>query len=223
MTARATEVVGAVLAGGRSQRLGRDKVHVVLAGRSLLSRSIGLLAFSGITEVVVVGRAPADLRPLDGIGPAGSVTVRAIADDHPGQGPLGGIATMLGALAATPQHDATAVLAIAVDLPLLTAEVLGTLLAAHRDAAPGVDVVVAATDRREPLCAIWNPSAAPVVRGRFDAGERAVHRVLDSLTVVEVHVDPSRFTDVDTPEQLATLARHADVVAGEPGADRPLR
>ena len=65
------------------------------------------------------------------------------------------------------------------------------------DAAPDADVAVPVVDgRREPLHAAWRTSALD----RIDPGERAVHAVLDSLRIVEVHdLDPAAFRNVNRP------------------------
>ena len=97
---------GAVLCGGGSRRMGRDKAVIVVAGETLLARAARTL--SGVfDEVLVVGREA----PPPGLPPH----VRALADERPGLGPLGGIATALAAAG----HEW--VFVCACDMPLLDA------------------------------------------------------------------------------------------------------
>jgi len=52
---RVEGATGAVLCGGESRRMGRDKAGVVLAGETLLARAVRTLA-EVFDEVLVVGR-----------------------------------------------------------------------------------------------------------------------------------------------------------------------
>jgi molybdenum cofactor guanylyltransferase len=71
-------VLGAVLTGGASTRMGRDKAAVVVEGSPMAVRVADALRAGGAREVVCVG------------GDAGD-----IPDAFPGEGPLGGIITAL--------------------------------------------------------------------------------------------------------------------------------
>ena len=90
---------GAVLCGGDSRRMGRDKAGAVLAGETLLARAVRTLA-EVFDEVLVVGCDGLDFDP-----PA---HVRAVPDERPGLGPVGGIATALAAA----RHDWVFVLSL---------------------------------------------------------------------------------------------------------------
>lgn len=94
---------GAVLAGGRSSRMGRDKASVELNGRTLLQRSIDLLA-PHVDDILVIGDPAAHADAL-------ALTIR---DEQPGMGPLGGLVTAL-------QHARhELIVVVACDMPGLT-------------------------------------------------------------------------------------------------------
>ncbi len=95
-------VTGAVLAGGNSARMGRDKASIVVDGVSLLERAKRVLA-EVCDEVIVVGGVFADVKDL-GDGPV--IAIRALRDAKP--------------------H--TRLLIIAVDQPRLNASILTHLL-----------------------------------------------------------------------------------------------
>ncbi len=175
-------MLGAVLTGGRSSRMGRDKATIEIAGRMMVDH-VGTALAAVCNDVVAIG--PSQL--------AGSL--RAVADRHPGEGPLGGVLTALSS--ATAAHEWVVV--VACDLPWVDAATVRPLIAAT---APDIDVVAARTDHLEPLCAVWNVSALDAVRQRFEGGERAVHRVLDALRVVTVDVEPAKLRNVNTPADL---------------------
>jgi molybdopterin-guanine dinucleotide biosynthesis protein A len=75
------------------------------------------------------------------------------------------------------------------------------LLLAHRGRLD-LDVVMARSDRAEPLCALWWPSAVHLLERRFAAGERAIHRAIDGLRLVEVAVSAGAVRNVNTPTDL---------------------
>ena len=163
--------------------MGRDKALVEVDGSPMAHRVAGALRLAGCSRVVAVG--PAYL----GVG------LEVLADDHPGEGPLGAILTALRAASQRP------VIVVACDLAWLDAATIVALL----DAAAGdptADVVVGRTDRIEPLCALWQPSSAAHLEAAFARGERAVHRVLDGLARIEVTVDPMALRNVNSPDDL---------------------
>jgi molybdenum cofactor guanylyltransferase len=177
---------GVVLTGGASRRMGRTKALVEVDGAPMATSVAAALRSAGCTSVVALGGDPEELMPLD---------VPVVPDDHPGEGPLGGIATALRLFGAAD------VLVVACDLPFLGTDELGRLVDGarrHGDA----DVVVAWSGRREPTCALWRPSARAVVATAFDGGERAVHAVLDTLAVVEVELPAAALRNINAPTDL---------------------
>jgi len=184
-------VAGAVLAGGHSRRMGRTKALIDLDGRAMGDRVIDALRAVGADPVILVGGDADDLAPLD---------APVVADRYPGEGPVGGVLSGLDHLAGLDAVDA--VLIMACDLADVTADVLWPLL----DAAAGdahSRVWVAATDRMEPMCALWSLAARGTVRERFVAGERALHRVIAELPHTTVTVDAGALRNVNRPEDLA--------------------
>lgn len=178
-------VSGAVLTGGASRRMGRDKAMLPVDGIEMARRVADALAQSGCDPVVAIGGDGASLADIG---------LRTVADEWPGEGPLGAIIVAL--------RDATGpVLVVACDLPWLDAGTLGRLLAVAT-AAPTADVVHAAGDRPEPLCALWRPSALRVLEAVFSAGERAVHIAIAQLNAVACPVDAVAVTNINRPEDL---------------------
>lgn len=78
---------GAVLCGGASRRMGRDKALIPVDGRTLAGRVADALDAAGASPVVAVG---GDLAALRAEG------LTAVPDAMPGAGPLAGIVTALG-------------------------------------------------------------------------------------------------------------------------------
>lgn len=166
--------------------MGRDKALLPVAGEALAARTARLLGAAGAAPVVAIG----------GDGPAlAAVGVEVVADRWPGEGPLGGLLTALR------WSPARWVLVVACDMPWLTAATLEAIVTAD----PGdAEVVMAFSDRLEPLCARWDAErAAPVLQGAWDAGERAVRHAVRGLRVRRIELpDPSVVRDVDLPSDL---------------------
>ncbi len=171
--------------------MGRDKALIEIDGVALVERISAILLEAGCCRVVAVG--PRRL----------AAAVPHVDDRHPGEGPLGGILT---AIAAASSSAADAVLVVACDLVDLDPATVSTLLEAadplivsSRSAA---DAVVARSTRLEPLCAVWSLGCAVVLQRHFDSGERAVHRALDGVSVIEVAVTADVVRNVNTLDDL---------------------
>lgn len=157
----------AVLAGGESRRMGRDKAWVDFHGRPLVEHVVERLeGFSD--DVFVVAKDPL---PFEEAG------LRVVADEVDEQTPLAGIAAALRA--ARNQW----VLVVGCDMPFVSAAVGRMLLRRAEE----VDVVVPVrASRLEPLHAVWGAGALDAIQEALEAGERAVIDVLDRLEVAEV-------------------------------------
>lgn len=151
----------AILAGGRSTRMGCDKALLVFEGRTLLARQVDLAWTLGPQAVYVAGRTPAEL---------GDLKAHGLPDAHPGQGPLGGLATVL----ATTQS--AQVLLLAVDLPMLTREFLLRLV---RQCTVGVGVVPRTARGWEPTVAIFPREMGSDVSRAVTDGRRALHSLVE--------------------------------------------
>jgi FdhD protein len=201
-------VTAAVMAGGRSMRMGVDKTLLPVDGETLLARVVD--AVSAVCEhtVVVTNRA-------EQIAEAGLPTdTPVLIDEVSYQGPLGGLVT---ALKGAPDDW---VLAVAADVPWLEPEVIRALW----DARDGAQVVVAVTEKGvEPLLALYHRDCLPVARRVLASGRRRLVAMFPELTVVELPLETLRAADptlrslvnVNTPEDLAEV-READFDSAAP-------
>lgn len=211
-------VAVAVLAGGGSRRMGRDKAAIEVEGRTLLERA---LAAAG--QVASPG-APVHVIGTSG-SPASAARGRWVQDRRPGQGPLAGLETAL-----TVADDAAAVLVVAVDHPWLAPAVLARLVETLLASPEGVDGVVLGTaDGPQPLLGAYRPEARARIGALLDAGVRRLQSVRDALHLEVLPearwrpLDPLGATavDVDDPEGLAAAVRwHERATARIPDTDR---
>ena len=182
----------AILAGGKSSRMGRDKALIPLDGQSLVSRSARLLETLFERVVVVSNSEPV----------AQAAGLPRIADAHQNKGPLAGIEAAL-------RHFGEPTLFVACDCPFLNAGFLAFL----REGWQGdLDALVPQSDNGiEPLHAIWSPSGLPAIENALEQ-ERppSLRYVLEGLRVQFVSVEEARrfddslsmFENWNAPEDL---------------------
>ncbi len=181
-------LLGAVLAGGMSRRLGRDKAAEVVGDVPLLERAV-LALKTTCSDVVIVSSRPDT--------PAGAWT--RIPDARQPCGPLGGIEAALDH-AALLGYDGAFVLAC--DLPLVDSKVIETVAAALGSADASAPTRVGRPDF-EPLCAAYRVSCRATLRTLLDSGIRATHTLFERLDGERVEVDGDVFLNVNTEADLA--------------------
>ncbi len=196
-----------VLTGGRSSRLNSvPKSEFVVDDATLLDRTLG--AAKNAHRIAVVG-----LEPLTDL-PAGVVLVR---EEPPFSGPVAAIAAGIAALTASTDDaadgESDAFLVLACDMPHIRHAVPSLL--AGLDAAPLVDGAIAIDDggRRQPLAAVYRThaliAALEAASGSTQGGGQlaglAMFRLLDHLTLVDIHVPHDATADVDTWDDAVRL------------------
>jgi molybdopterin-guanine dinucleotide biosynthesis protein A len=165
--------------------MGTDKAFIEVGGRPLVLRVVETLRSAGADPVAAIG---GDLDRLRALG------VDAYPDREAGQGPLGGIVTALEVL------DAEIVFVAACDLIALSDEAVREVLDAM---TPDADAVVPRSDRLEPLLAAYRHRCLPHLRDELEGGERAPHRAVEGLAVVQVRLhDANALRDADSPGDL---------------------
>lgn len=183
----------AIMAGGKSKRMGQDKAWIELDGEPLIKRVADVLA-QVADEVIVVANDPR----------YGSLGLRVVKDRYPQGGALGGIATGVAAAA----HDT--VLVAACDMPFLSAD-LWRLLIGHIGAA---DVVIPRIGGEyETLHALYTKACLPHMARALAENRLRVIAFFDQVRVMAIEepelraVDPAlrSFTNVNTPEELASV------------------
>ena len=185
-------VAGAVLTGGASRRMGRDKSLVEIDGTPMAARAISALRESGADPIVLVGGDADSLRRFD---------VDVVADRWPGEGPLAAVAT---ALTADPLAVADVVVIVATDQPWL----VGTELAALVDAVVADPAAVGAVADRgqgrfDGLPGAWRRLLGPAVVAAVETGHRRLDHLLALGPVLTVRpADPDALADVDEPPDL---------------------
>ncbi|HET8813352.1 MAG TPA: molybdenum cofactor guanylyltransferase [Solirubrobacterales bacterium] len=174
----------AILAGGRSQRMGEPKPCVELGGKPLISYPIAAAQAAGL-ESWIVAKGNSEL-------PSSDCPV-LIEPDEP-RHPLLGVVTALRAARPAP------VIALGADMPFLTAELLSRLGAAETTAA------VEAEGRLQPLLARYDSGALEPLERALAAGEPAT-AALKGLDPEVIEVEGLACFNVNSPTDLERAER----------------
>ncbi len=173
--------------GGRSSRMGRDKASLPFRG-GVLVQHVANAVQQAAGSVVLVGSP----------GKLGAVGYPILPDIYPGEGPLGGILTVL-------QHSrADWNLIVACDMPALTADFLGGLLCAAEASEADAFVPRGPSSRLEPLCAVYHQRSRGALYQAFAEGTRKITRAFAALRIAEIRIDEIMpLQNVNTPEDWA--------------------
>lgn len=153
---------GLVLMGGQSTRMGRDKSGIVYHGQPQRDHLTELLSPFCNRVYWSVNQTQFATLTYPGM----------LLDTYPLAGPLGGLLT------AMTTYPEAAWLVVPCDLPRLTAETLGTLLAGRSRTAVASAFWDSHHSGPEPLVSLWEPAAGTLLQTYFEQGNRSPRRFL---------------------------------------------
>lgn len=183
------KLLGVVLCGGASKRMGRDKAALTTRqGQSFLDHAGRRLQEHCGTVCV----SSSQQRETD---------FHRIPDPPESHGPISGIHA---SLSYARDHGFDACVFTPVDTPALTSRDLQTLIdafAGHRD-----QVVCAVSDQTpehiEPLIAIYPVTLVDIIGTSIDAGQYSPRRLLRSLPITTVPLSAASCRNINTPSDL---------------------
>ena len=162
---------GVLLAGGKSTRMGQDKALMEVDGKALLLHGTERLK-PHVRELFVIG----DPRLYGHLWPD------VLPDEIPGLGPLGGIATAMGAA----RFDR--LLVLAVDVPGVNARLLERLT---RELPDDADALVPRhAGSLEPLVAAYNRRCRPAFLDLIKRSRLSMHGALESVHTAFLDIAP---------------------------------
>ncbi len=166
-------VVGIILSGGKSRRMGQEKGFVKYKGKALIEYAIE--ALKPLCNELVISTANVDYAYLG---------LPMIADEIPDCGPIGGISTCMKAI------EADIYLVISCDVPNVPTQLFSDLLTQLDGNAV---IPIDETGRKQPLAACYASSALSF----FDKALRSNDLKMMNLLSI---LDPTYFTP---PSNLA--------------------
>lgn len=201
-------LLGAVLAGGYSSRMGSDKPALKpwgAEGPSLLERAASLLR--PLTAQYVVSCRP----DQDYKGHT------CIKDARPGQGPAQGL---LACLEHAKKLELAATLIIGCDQPGLTSSLLERLIIAWQTAHAAHLAALfqnIVTGKLEMLTAIYSVDFIADLAQGLDQGERSLYRLVPKSRITILEYGPeedAQFVNLNTPAQFEAFSK------SQPPSDR---
>jgi len=190
-------ITSIILAGGRSSRLGREKLAEVIAGKSLIERAISRLSSLSQEILIVISQKQARSSLPSYTYPE----AKTVVDLYPETGSLIGIYTGL-------VHSSNFLnLVVACDMPFLNLELLRYMV----KMAPGFDVVIPRIgDQMEPLHAVYSKNCMKPMEDLIKQGNLKIRDFFDSVKVRYVEeeelgrFDPERlsFFNINTEADL---------------------
>lgn len=204
---------GAILAGGQSSRMGRDKALIPLPPDGIPMVEVVLKRLGAVADDLLVVANDDRLAHLG---------VRIVADRFPGTGALGGIHAAL--MSARNDHC----LVVACDMPFLNPGLLAYMAGIERtyDILAPVTKGVSKQGRSgvifQTLHAIYSRRCVTPIEARLVAGDNRVIGFFDDMRVQSIDADECRrwdpelrsFLNLNSPESLAAALAEQD--DGEP-------
>lgn len=195
MPARSGDPILALVAGGKSTRMGHDKALLRIDGETVFGRTIRLARDAGFPQIWVVGRET-PIEPSSGI--------RFFPDDFPDRGPLEGIATALRRL-----NPDDVLNVLPCDLPSLTLPALlwmRSITSEREHKSPGWTLLQ--DGRRQPLISAWAAHGLPRVESLLTTGKGSVAHGADVLGLAGVAIPDVHqwcFRGANTPAEWHQL------------------
>jgi molybdopterin-guanine dinucleotide biosynthesis protein A len=168
----------AIMAGGKSSRMGTDKSFVPLLGKLMIERVLDRVSDLGQDETIVITNRPDDYARLN---------LPTFADVIPGKGALGGIYT---AVYRSSNEDT---LIVACDMPFVNRDLLRHMVGLRGEGDASVDLIIPRVeDHPQGFHAIYRKTCLRPIRACLDA---------DRLKVISFH-DQVRARYLDPPEWM---------------------
>ena len=194
--ASSVEWMGVVLAGGQSRRMGQDKALLTHpCGGTFLDHLVGLFDRMNM-QIAISGHLPDE----------GNWPAPVISDELKGEGPLGGLVSVLSA------YPGKHLMCVAVDMPgLELASLQGLLEKPLKNSTLARCYTLPKEEAKatkypfRPFPLVLGPNSVKPLQSAFSGGERALMPVLARLSPETIPVSPliePTLFNVNTPEAL---------------------
>ena len=180
---------GLVLAGGKSRRMGSDKASLINNGETQLARAVKLLE-NYLPRVFVSTAKHQD-------GDSLRSGFENIVDRYDDLGPVAGI------LSAMDQFPDASWLVLACDLPQIDTATIRFLIESASADVHATAYRSVVDELPEPLCAVYRPSARPVIEKFIEDGYKCPRKMLiNSPTHILTQPVPGALHNINSPDDL---------------------
>ena len=192
-----------VLAGGKSQRMGRDKAGLSIRdGETLLEHALALAESVAGEAKLLAPRARYAAQAWAG---------QIVEDIYPDHGPLGGIHA--GLVSSTTELN----LFIGVDMPLLTAALL-EFVADEARKSRAIVTAPRVEGRVQPLCAVYRREFAAVAERALREERNKIDALFSDIKIRTIEESELRaagfgvelFANVNTPKEYERFQRNLE-------------
>lgn len=190
-------MTGAILAGGKSSRMGRDKALLEWGGQTLLERAVKIIT-PWVMNLYVVTNNPKDHQV---------VGAEVILDRDPFQGPLAALEIAFSRV------KEGSIVVLACDLPGATSELIGRLVE-MASLHPGKAIVTKDHAGSQPLCAVYPVTAANEMRRILSEGRRSMQELINALQPNVEWYSVDELKNMNTPEDYERITAHGERPTG---------
>lgn len=181
-----------VLAGGKGKRMGNVNKAMLKYGKS---------TFLSMLEQILTD-FPYKYLSTNQSEMANNTSFTTVLDEEPGQGPMGGIYSVLKA---TPCN---AIFVLPCDMPFFTKELVDYIISQHRKEA--VLYYVEENGREYPLCGIYTKESIPVLEQLLKEKNFKMRQVLEraggrKLKIPKVLLTEMYFLNINTLEEYKNI------------------
>lgn len=185
----APSIKALIMAGGKSVRMGKDKTQIAYHGKPQVAHLYALCESMQLTPHLSCRAEQVDFFNANGF--------RTITDRVNDLGPLGGITS------AFMKEPDTAWLVIASDVPFVDEELLNELIQQRAPYQTGTSFQSPFDKFPEPLIAIWEPKAYPMILSFIGLGYACPRKVLIQTGAHMIQpMAPEKLENVNTPDDL---------------------
>ncbi len=194
-----TRVSGAILAGGKSKRMGVEKAFIELGGSTIIERVIDTIG-QIVSEIIIVTNAPEDFVHVKARY-IRDLPIGIVKDIHRGIGALGGLHSGL-------YHAAEdQVFICACDMPFINPELVRFIVKVLDKSDAAVPVVQGFF---EPLLAAYSKRCIDSIERDIEKGERQILSFYDSVKLRKINEwelrvfdrDLHSFININSPKDL---------------------
>jgi molybdenum cofactor guanylyltransferase len=191
-------ILGVVLSGGKSRRLGQDKAQLSFhEGMNQLDYMLSLL--DAFCESLAIS-----CRDSQRSERSSKFDVDLILDEQGLVGPMAGVISSLR------NSSNRAVLMVACDMPLLDAGVLLKVVSL-RNSEKLATCLLAQDGKPEPMCAVYESRCLLALEDWVERGNHSLRRFLESSDVELIEVDePQMLASVNTLEDVESVRKRLD-------------
>ncbi|KAA3619729.1 MAG: molybdenum cofactor guanylyltransferase [Calditrichaeota bacterium] len=188
-------ISAAILAGGKSTRMGRNKALLKINGKSLIAHVYEALK-SLTKEICIIGSSAEEYDFLN---------IPVFPDMIASIGPLAGIYTALS------RSNKSHCFVVACDMPFISKKLL---IKMAENIKPQTITTIRTTKGLEPLCSIYPGEALAITKKLVHKKQFRTSRLFDHLPTIEIPVTEVPFGDhvlfnINTPDDLSDALSQA--------------